>query len=67
MSDYERIWLQTTDEHGEATWCQNKINDDDVEYVRVDLYAALKRENEKWRKLINKHRLGILETDDDTD
>ena len=37
MSDFEKIWLQTTDEHGEATWCQNKINDDDVEYIRVDL------------------------------
>ena len=47
MSDFERIWLQTTDEHGEATWCQNKINDDDIEYVRVGLYAALKQLVEK--------------------
>ena len=53
MSDYERIWLQagtgSWEITGDVTWCQNKINDDDVEYVRVDLYAALKRESEEWR------------------
>lgn len=30
----ERIWLQPSEE--EITWCQDKINDDDVEYVRAD-------------------------------
>jgi len=29
-----RIWLQR-DTHGEVTWCSERINDDDVEYVRA--------------------------------
>lgn len=48
MSDIpERIWLQTdedydgTDEFLDATtWCRDKINSDDVEYVRADKLAA---------------------------
>lgn len=40
-----RIWLQAYDEDGEPlprehwdalTWCEDKINDTDIEYVRVD-------------------------------
>lgn len=35
----EKIWLQINEEDGEenheVTWCQDKINDTDVEYVRV--------------------------------
>lgn len=42
----DRIWLQLSDE---TTWCQDQINDDDVEYVRATpptgdaLREALKR------------------------
>ena len=54
MNDYERIWLQagtgSWDITGDVTWCQNKINDDDVEYVRVDLYAALQEALDKLDK-----------------
>lgn len=36
----KRIWLQYTgdsyDYHEGVTWCVDKINDDDVEYVRVE-------------------------------
>jgi hypothetical protein len=41
MSDerkvYDRIWLQYDPD--ETTWCQDKIHDDDVAYVRVDSLA----------------------------
>jgi len=43
MKPHERIWLQW-EEHdfydgGEViTWCENKINDSDVEYIRKDIY-----------------------------
>ena len=37
---HERIYLQE-DTDGEATWCQDKINDDDCEYIRADKYALL--------------------------
>lgn len=39
---YERIWLQRHDTDAmadAATWCQHRIDDDDVEYVRADLVA----------------------------
>lgn len=43
---HERIYLQpgTGDD---ATWCQDRINDDDIEYVRADLYAAAQAEIER--------------------
>lgn len=39
----ERIWLQWVEpHHAENTWCEDQINDHDIEYVRADLstYAA---------------------------
>lgn len=51
MKHHERIWLQTEAEStGEMTWCEDKINDDDVEYVRVDLFIKLEAENERLNK-----------------
>ena len=41
----ERIYLQE-DTDGETTWCQDKINDDDCEYIRADKHTALKRVRE---------------------
>jgi hypothetical protein len=37
---HKRIWLQSggEDPTDEATWCQDKINDDDVEYVLAEDY-----------------------------
>ena len=40
----DRIWLQVSDDlrppaghvHESTTWCQDKINDDDVLYLRAD-------------------------------
>lgn len=49
----ERIWLQlqSEDEFREITWCEDKINHDDVEYVRADKVAQLKAENKEARKM----------------
>ena len=46
---HERIYLQVRDEEGRAinpidgeiTWCQDRINDSDVEYIRADLLVGL--------------------------
>ena len=42
--EFDRIWLQTCSDsmsewYGESTWCHDKVNDDDVEYVSAKLYA----------------------------
>jgi len=50
----ERIWLQGGDEGGstmqfeeaygkELTWCQDQVNDGDVEYIRADLIPLANR------------------------
>ena len=40
MTAPERIWLQFADDeddlYAKTTWAQNRINDKDIEYVRVD-------------------------------
>jgi len=33
MKPPKRIWLQRYDDPNDITWCQHKVNDDDVEYV----------------------------------
>ena len=47
----ERIWIQSDEEHGEPTFCEDKINVDDVEYVRADLFAQLEAELAKYHSL----------------
>jgi len=64
----QRIWLQV-DTNGDAedrseplsaehwdqlTWCAESIGGVEVEYVRVDLHAALVAENERMRGAIEK-------------
>jgi hypothetical protein len=49
---HERIWLQKgAGLDGETTWCQDRIDDDDVEYIRADLVSALVRETPGDREL----------------
>lgn len=37
--DHKRIWLQPwAGDCGETTWCQDRIHDDDIEYVRTDIH-----------------------------
>ena len=59
MNEYEapeRIWLQVDpdglcpgewDSLDGATWCADKINDNDVEYVRADTVEWLKLERDE--------------------
>ena len=53
----KRIWLQRPllDDHfacdAEVTWCQDMINDDDTEYVRVDEIEHLQNEIEIHKQL----------------
>lgn len=48
----DRIWLQIEDDgevipsDGERTFCKDKINDSDVEYVRADRRAGLVEKQE---------------------
>ncbi len=57
----ERIWLQTgeplTDcpfaELDDVTWCANKIDDSDIEYVRADAAVAAELDAERWRELMD--------------
>jgi hypothetical protein len=39
-------WYDDDEPGGEGiTWCVDKIEDEDVEYIRIDIYEALQREN----------------------
>ena len=64
----ERIWLQTggdyatyhnvsAEDEEQITWCWHKVEDDDQEYVRVDLYEAaladLQAENKELRDALH--------------
>ena len=54
MNDYrpDTIYLQTKDEHGddidpiqgEISWCEDRINEADITYVRSDLHDQQKRD-----------------------
>ena len=54
----ERIWLQRpcraedSEWYGEVTWCQDKVNDDDTEYVRADLVERLREIEAAARNLV---------------
>lgn len=37
--EHKRIWLQMEDDP--PTWCQHRVNPDDIEYVRVDEFLRL--------------------------
>lgn len=38
----EKIWLQWEGEyHEETTWCVDQIEEDDVEYIRLDIAKGL--------------------------
>jgi hypothetical protein len=41
MNIPDKIYLQIEDET-EVTWCVDRINDTDVEYLRVDRYKSLR-------------------------
>jgi len=46
-TQHNRIFLQVCDDEnsewcGEVTWCEDRIHDDDVEYIRADLVDQLR-------------------------
>ena len=45
MSDHERIWLSTEEnsdpQYEGRTWCQDRNEEDDTEYIRADLIPTL--------------------------
>ena len=56
--EFDRIWLQTCGDsmsewYGEITWCQDKVHDDDVEYVSARLYAELKQQRDELLAALN--------------
>jgi hypothetical protein len=55
---FERIWLQSDEEFGEISWCSDKINDDDTEYIRADINAKLQQAvNDKDQELFEAQEL----------
>lgn len=68
---HERIWLQVDPEGDRfeddeecssegVTWCQDKINETDVGYVRLDKFEELKAELAAARKVIEVADKAIL-------
>jgi len=45
----KQIYLQAyeSNSYDDNTWCQNKINDEDIEYILQSEYDQLKAENDK--------------------
>lgn len=71
----ERIYLQNEDaeNHPEiecwwkcTTWCQDRVNKDDAEYVRVDLYESANREIARLRKAFGHYHVAAPEKGIDT-
>lgn len=61
----ERIYLQwypTYDgSESDCTWCSDKIDDNDTEYIRADKYAELKKNLEIAVRLITDGRSAYIE------
>ena len=60
----DHIWLQWGGPYGENTFCEDQINNHDVEYVRADLareYLRLKAENQRLREALGQVA-GMAET-----
>ena|SRR3990167_5166233 len=57
----EEIWLQVGENQGDEdrTWCEDKINDSDVKYIRADLITKIRLEDceevKKMKKYSGKH------------
>ena len=47
---HKRIWLQINEEYNEPTWCEDKINASDVEYVMADISNTLLEALEELQK-----------------
>lgn len=64
------IWLQWGDgscmEFDGATWCVEQQEDDDVQFVRADLYSALQAERDALREALKRSAAALaMVTDPD--
>ena len=60
----KQIYLQAyeSDSYDVNTWCQDKITDEDIEYILQSEYDQLKSENEKLKEALEKiYRLYVQE------
>ena len=51
----DKIYLQVEDSSGmfgETTWCENKINETDIEYIRADELATLRERVRELEKVL---------------
>ncbi len=55
MGSPDRIYLQY-DPDGETTWCEDKINDDDIEYVIATRLAQAEAEIARLTRLLELER-----------
>jgi len=55
MGNPDRIYLQY-DPDGETTWCEDKINDDDIEYVIATKLAQAEAEIARLTRLLELER-----------
>jgi hypothetical protein len=63
----ERIWLQNVRIFEYPTWCDSKIEDGDVEYIRHDKYADLQAENERLLEALEMWKQGYADASADRD
>ena len=49
---------------GEVTWCEDQINDDDIPYIKVEIYAALVAKNTQMQDALESARKLIIFEDD---
>jgi hypothetical protein len=60
----KQIYLQAydSDSYDDNTWCVDRINDEDIEYILQSEYDQLKSENEKLKEALEKiYRLYVQE------
>ena len=56
LDEIERLWSRLTDAanaDGETTWCEDKINDDDIEYVLKSSAEAAEARVYELRNILN--------------
>lgn len=66
VPDHPRIWLQPfAGDNGGHTWCSERIENEDIEYVRLDVHqAALLAEEQRGRKAGLEEAATVADADD---
>lgn len=66
MNYLDTIYLQMVPEDGsedysEVTWCGDRTNDADIEYIRTDRIPTLAQHRAEWASIINWLALKVLD------